>query len=69
MAVDNISRKPRVSNKSFRLSSRTKCLLALLPFADAGQRAAFRSMMVEAQVAANTVVKRDKREAPFAPKA
>lgn len=51
MAIENISRKPRVSNKTFRLAQNSKRLLAMLPFANAEQRAAMRASLIEGQVA------------------
>ena len=62
MAVENIPPKARITGKAFRLSKMAKRRLALQPFADAEQRAHYRRMMIEAQVAANTVVKREKKE-------
>ena len=45
---------------TFRLSKRNKTLLALAGFKTEEQRHGFRHMMIEAQVAANTIVKSSK---------
>ncbi len=62
MAVENIPPKARITGKAFRLSKMAKRRLALQPFPNAEVRASYRRMMIEAQVAANTVVKRDRSE-------
>jgi hypothetical protein len=62
MATENIAPKARITNKNFRLKKSTKRILALHSFTDADQRAAFRRSMIEAQVAENTIVKREKKE-------
>lgn len=56
-AADNISPAPRITNKTFRLRKPYKRLLALLPFADAETRTAFKHSMIGAQVASNVVFK------------
>jgi signal recognition particle subunit SEC65 len=53
MATENISRTPRITNKAFRLSRTVKRRLALQSFASAEVRAAYRRMMIEAQVNGN----------------
>lgn len=62
MATEQLTRKPRITGKTFRLNKTAKRMLALQSFSSAEQRAAYRRMMIEAQVAANTVVKREKTE-------
>ena len=62
MAAEQIARKARITNKSFRMYKTTKRELALMPFRDAEHRAHFRRSMIEAQVAAQTIVKREKKE-------
>jgi len=62
MASENIARKARITNKTFRMRQSTKRMLALHSFRDANQRADFRRSMIEAQVAASVVVKREKKE-------
>jgi hypothetical protein len=62
MATENIPRKPRISGKAFRLSKTSKRALALRPFRDAEHRAHYRRCMIEAQVAASVIVKREKKE-------
>ena len=54
MAVENLTRKPRITGKTFRLSKTAKRALALNSFADAETRALYRRMMIAAQVAAAT---------------
>lgn len=63
-AIDNIPPKARITNKTFRLRPAAKRILALLPFADAETRAAYRHAMIEAQVAANTIFKGKDRPSP-----
>ena len=62
MAVENIPPKARITGKAFRLSKMAKRRLALQSFPNDEVRASYRRMMIEAQVAANTVVKRDRNE-------
>lgn len=62
MSAENIARKARITNKTFRMSKNTKRMLALHSFRDADQRADFRRSMIEAQVASSVVVKREKKE-------
>ena len=62
MASENIAPKARITGKTFRLKPSTKRLLALMPFRDADQRAAYRHSMIGAQVAESTVAKREKKE-------
>ncbi|CAB4221551.1 hypothetical protein UFOVP1636_362 [uncultured Caudovirales phage] len=52
------------TNAGFKLSKTTKAMLGLMPFKTNDQRHAFRHMMIEGQVAANTVVKnvKDRKE-------
>ena len=45
---------------TFRLSKRTKTLLALSKFKNEDQRNAFRRMMIDAQVASSMVIKSSK---------
>ena len=45
---------------TFRLSKRTKTLLALSRFKTEEQRSAFRHMMIDAQVASSMVIKSSK---------
>jgi hypothetical protein len=47
--------------KTFRLTKRNKTLLAILPFADADTRAAFKAMMVQAQIQGSQSIKREVR--------
>jgi len=48
--------------KTFRLTKRNKTLLALLPFKDQETRAAFKRMMVDAQLCGDVVVSRGARD-------
>jgi len=50
------------TNQNFKISKPTKRMLALMPFADATQRTAFKHMMIESQV--NSAVKptREKKQ-------
>jgi hypothetical protein len=48
--------------KTFRLTKRNKTLLAILPFADAETRGAFRAMMVQAQLQGAQTIKREPRK-------
>jgi hypothetical protein len=45
------------TDKNFRMAKTTKRMLAMLPFKDQEQRAAFKNMMIDAQVAASIVPK------------
>jgi hypothetical protein len=49
-------------DKTFRLSKRNKTMIALFSFVDKDQRDAFKSMMIQAQVASNVKVARDKSD-------
>ena len=48
------------ASKTFKFTKRNKTLTALLPMANNDMRGAFKSMMIQAQVAAETVIKSEK---------
>ena len=45
------------TSATFRLNKRFKTMISAMPFKSQEQRDHFRHMMIEAQVAANTIVK------------
>lgn len=50
------------TNKHFRLRKSFKRILALMPFKSNELRDAFKHSLVDAQVAADTVVRREKKD-------
>jgi len=48
--------------RTFKLTKRNKTLLALLPFKDQETRAAFKRMMIDAQLCGDVVVSRGSRD-------
>ena len=48
--------------RTFKLTKRNKTLLALLPFKDQETRAAFKRMMIDAQLCGDVVVSRGPRD-------
>ena len=49
-------------SKTFKLSKRTKTLMALMPFSSGDQRHAFKNMMIQAQLASETRPAREKSD-------
>lgn len=47
-------------DKNFRMSKRTKTMLALLPFKSQNDRNTFKANMIDAQLSASVVVKNKK---------
>jgi hypothetical protein len=48
--------------KTFKLSKRNKTMTALFSFVDKDQRSAFKNMMIQAQLAGEVKVARDKSD-------
>ena len=48
--------------KTFNLSKRNKTMTALFKFTDTGQRNAFKNMMIQAQLASDVKVAREKSD-------
>ncbi len=49
-------------SKTFKLTKRTKTMLAILPFKDEDTRAAFRAMMIQAQLQSEVKIKAEPRK-------
>ena len=49
-------------SKTFKLSKRNKTMTALFKFSDAGQRSSFKNMMIQAQLASDVKVAREKTD-------
>ena len=47
-------------DKNFRMSKRTKTMLALMPFKSQNDRNTFKNIMIDAQLSASVVVKNKK---------